>query len=129
MSSPQSDPDPGLPQQESALRKWDNEGGAGPCGPQLSPSSGELQSSGEVRIPMPKMAEAELGALRVRVIALENLVIALLASGTHQQRELARRMDPHIAPRPGFTNHPLTTRAAAHLTDLVERASRLHDEK
>lgn len=123
MSSPPSDPGPGLPQQEPALRKWDNEGGAGPSGPQLSPASGEL------RIPMPKMAEAELGALRVRVIALENLVIALLASGTHQQRELALRMDPHIAPRPGFTNHPLTTRAAAHLTDLVERASRLHDGK
>jgi hypothetical protein len=75
-------------------------------------------------MPMPKMAEAELGALHVRVIALENLVIALLAAGSDQQLELARRMDAHISPRPGFTNHPLTTQAAAHITNLIERASR-----
>jgi hypothetical protein len=123
MSGPQPDPSPDLPQQQPALPKWDNEVGTGPFAPELSPLSEG------VRIPMPKTAEAELGALRVRVIALENLVIALLASGTHQQRELAGRMNPHIAPRPGFTNHPLTTRAAAHLTDLIERAARLHDGK
>ena len=76
---------------------------------------------------MPKTAEAELGALRVRVIALENLVIALLASGSDQQLELARRMDSHISPRAGFTTHPLTTRAAAHITDIIERASRFRN--
>ena len=76
---------------------------------------------------MPEMAEAELGALHVRVIALENLVIALLASGSDQQLELARLMDPHISPRAGFTNHPLTTHAAAHITNLVERALRFRN--
>src|SRR6185312_6190250 len=121
MSYPGSDPSPNVPQRERALRRWDNEGGAGPCGPQMSPLSQED------RIPMPEMAEAELGALHVRVIALENLVIALLASGSDQQLELARLMDPHISPRAGFTNHPLTTHAAAHITNLIERALRFRN--
>ena len=37
---------------------------------------------------------------------------------------LAREMAPYISPRPGSTPHPLTTRAADHMVDLVERASR-----
>lgn len=76
---------------------------------------------------MPKTAEAELGALRVRVIALETLVIALLASGSDQQLELARHMESQISPKAGFTTHPLTSRAAAHITDLVERAARFRN--
>ena len=121
MSYSGSDSSPDVPKRERALRRWDNEGGAGPCGSQMSPLSRED------RVPMPKMAEAELGALHVRVIALENLVIALLASGSDQQLELARLMDPHISPRAGFTNHPLTTHAAAHITNLIERALRFRN--
>jgi hypothetical protein len=34
-----------------------------------------------------------------------------------------------IAPRPGFTHHALTTRAAAHMNDLVKRATHFRDEK
>ncbi len=121
MSYPGSEPSPDVSQRERALPRWDNEGGAGPCGSQMSPLWRED------RVPMPEMAEAELGALHVRVIALENLVIALLASGSDQQLELARLMDPHISPRVGFTNHPLTTHAAAHITDLIERALRFRN--
>ena len=111
-------PNESLPHQR-ALSRWDNEGGAGPCGPQMAdPTSAEDQ------IPVPKMANAELVALHIRVIALENLVIALLAGASDRQLELARDMAPYIAPRPGFTDHPLTTHAAAHMIDLVERASR-----
>jgi hypothetical protein len=51
-------------------------------------------------------------------------MIALLASGSGQQLELARPMDPHISPRAGFLNHPLTKHAAAHITNLIERALR-----
>jgi len=76
-------------------------------------------------VPMPENAPAELGALHVRVIALENLVIALLATASDRQLELAREMASYISPRPGFTHHPLTTHAAAHMRDLVERASRV----
>jgi hypothetical protein len=73
---------------------------------------------------MPENNGAELGALHIRVIALENLVISLLATASDQQLEQAREMARYISPRPGFTQHPLTTHAAAHMIDLVERASR-----
>jgi hypothetical protein len=71
---------------------------------------------------MPELTNAELVQLRIRVIALENLVIALLAEASDRQLELAREMAAYISPRPGFTQHPLTIHAAAHMVDLVERA-------
>ncbi len=73
---------------------------------------------------MPKMGEAEMGALHIRVIALESLIIALLAEASDRQLELARDMARYIAPREGFTHHPLTTHAAAHMIDLVHRSAR-----
>jgi hypothetical protein len=73
---------------------------------------------------IPELRNAELVQLRVRVIALENLVIALLAGASDQQLYLAREMAAYISPRPGFTHHPLTVHGAAHMTDLVERAAR-----
>ena len=66
--------------------------------------------------------QAESVQLRVRVIALENLVIALLAQSPERQRVLAREMATFIAPRPGYTPHPLTLRAAAEMRSLVDRA-------
>ena len=71
-----------------------------------------------------ELTNAELVQLRIRVIALENLVIALLAEGSERQREVARDMASYISPRAGFTQHPLTVHAAAHMIDLVERAGR-----
>ncbi len=65
--------------------------------------------------------------MRVRVIALENLVIALLAEGSERQRRIARDMAAHIAPRPGFTPHPLTVHASHRMVDLVERAERFRE--
>ena len=70
------------------------------------------------------MSNAELVALRVRVIALENLLISFLATASDQQLEVAREMAGYISPRPGFNDHPLTLNAAAHMTDLIERSSR-----
>jgi hypothetical protein len=70
------------------------------------------------------MRNADLVALRVRVIALENLLISLLATASDQQLALAREMASYISPRPGFTHHPLTIHAAAHMIDLIERSSR-----
>jgi len=60
--------------------------------------------------------------LRIRLIALENLMIMLLAEGSDRQMELAREMAAYISPRPGFTHHPLTVQAGAHMVDLVDRA-------
>ena len=73
------------------------------------------------------MTNAELVQLHIRVIALENLVIALLVNASEQQLTLAREMAAYIAPRPGFTPHPLTTRAATEMLHMVERSSHFRD--
>ena len=104
-------------QRQRALSRWDTEGGAGPNGSQEASNTSELQAG----IALP--ANIEIAQLRVRVIALENLVIALLAEAPGRQLNLAREMAAYISPRIGFRRHPLTLRAAAHMIDLVERAS------
>ena len=103
---------------ERALSRWDNEGGAAGQGPQEG-SSVENTGSGRE----PRLTNAELVQLRVLVIALENLMIALLADGSDRRVEVVREMAAYISPRPGFTHHPLTTHAAAHMIDLVQRAA------
>ena len=70
----------------------------------------------------PPLSDAELVQLRVRVIALENIVIALLAQSPERQLELAREMAVYISPREGFTSHPMTMHAAAEMNSLVRRA-------
>src|SRR5260370_10803998 len=59
-------------QRQMALSRWDNEGGAGPGGPQRGSASPEAQAE------IPALTNAELVQLRIPGIALENLVIALL---------------------------------------------------
>ena len=103
-------------QYQMALSRWDNEGGAGLSGPPQDPISAEAQSE------VPELTNSELVQLRVRVIALENLVISLLAEAPERQLDLVREMAAFISPRPGFTNHPLTIHAATQMIDLVERA-------
>ena len=110
-------PDPDPPLSPSDLRartlsRWDNEGGAIAAVAQ------------EAHAVVPDMTNAELVLLRVRVIALENLLIAVLAEGSDRQRQAAREMAEAITPRAGSTQHPLTIRAAQHMTDLVDRAVR-----
>ena len=106
-----------LQQRQMALSRWDNEGGARPCGPQ------KAKNSAEVQFEVPELTNVELVQLRVRVIALENLVISLLAEAPERQLDLVREMAAFILPRPGFTNHPLTIHAATQMIDLVERAN------
>jgi hypothetical protein len=105
-------------QRQRALSRWDNEGGAGPSGPQKAPIYAEAQSG------IPELTNAELVQLRIRVIALENLVISLLAEASERQLALVREMAAFISPRTGFTDHPLTIHAASQMLDLLERASR-----
>lgn len=105
-------------QRQRALARWENGGGAGLHGPL---EAIHMLASSD---PLPKMGEAEMLALHVRVVALENLLIALLATASDHQLEIARDMAAYIAPRPEATPHPLTTLAAAHMTDLIERAVR-----
>lgn len=70
------------------------------------------------------LSDAELVQLRVRVIALENLVVAMLVGAPVCQLSLVREMADYICPRPGYTPHPLTLRAADEMLSLVERARR-----
>lgn len=97
-------------QRRKALSRWDNEGGA----------MAVLHSQPTSDIP--ELTNAELVQLRVRVIALENLVIALLAEGSDRQLAVAREMAAYISPRPGYTQHPLTVQAATHMTEIADRA-------
>jgi hypothetical protein len=99
-----------------ALSRWENEGGAGPAGPQ------DGETAVKASLGISALGDAELIQLRVRVIALENLMVMMLAEGSERQLQLAREMAAYISPRPGFTTHPLTTLAAAHMVDLVQRA-------
>ena len=66
----------------------------------------------------------ECAQLRIRIVALENLVVAMLAQAPNSQIELAREMAMHISPRPGFTAHRLTLHAADAMRSLVVRARR-----
>ena len=110
-------------QRQMALSRWDNEGGAGPRGPQGESVAAEAQPE------IPALTNAELVQLRIRVIALENLVIALLAEASERQLGLAREMAAYISPRPGSTHHPLTVHAASQMIDFVERARNFRQTK
>ncbi len=109
------DPAPS-PEREVALARWDTEGGAGPDGPQ------ETSTAGHPQVAISQPTNIELDQLRIRVIALENLMITLLAEASDRQLVLAREMAAFISPRPGFTQHPLTIHAAGQMNSLVERA-------
>jgi hypothetical protein len=96
-----------LLQRQKALSRWDNEGGALP----------DVEKAD-----VPELTNAELVHLRIRVIALENLIVTLLAEGSNRQLEVARQMAAYISPRAGYTQHLLTIRAADHIGDMVDRA-------
>jgi len=102
-------PSPQAQARRLAVSTWENEGGS------------------ELSLPLaaePPVASAESMQLRVRVIALENLVIALLADASEHQRATALEMAGFISPRPGSTPHPLTLRAAEAMRSLLDRAER-----
>ncbi len=116
MSDDKSRPSNPAELRERALSRWDNEGGAGPDGPQEAPIGAPDAPAA------PLLGNAELVQLQVRVIALENLMLALLSEAAEQQIELVHEMAACISPRPGFTAHPLTLHAAAQMIHLVRRA-------
>lgn len=105
-------------QSQTASADCDNGGSELAAGVQTPPPGKRTDCS-------PPLSDAELVQLRVRVIALENIVIALLAQSSERQLELAREMADHISPRPGFTTHPVTVHAAAEMNSLVRRANAL----
>jgi len=104
-----------LKQRLRALARWENEGG------KTSPVDANAVDT-VTRHETPAMTDAEIVALRVRVIALENVLIALLATAPERQLDLVRELADHILPRPGHTPHPLTIHAARHMIDLISRS-------
>ncbi|MDQ6680245.1 MAG: hypothetical protein M3Y67_04685 [Pseudomonadota bacterium] len=111
---------------ERALSRWDNEGGA-PAGV-VRPGAAPLYPTVDAMpSDAPQLTNAELVQLRIRVIALENLLIALLGEASDRQLGLVREMAAYISPRPGFTHHPLTLHAAAQMVRLVERAEHFRE--
>lgn len=103
---------------ERSIARWDNEGGA------PSNETPATMKPEKDREQDPQLSNAELVHLRVRVIALENLVIALMSQASDQEIDIAKEMAALILPRPGFTQHPLTIKAAEHMSDILDRAAR-----
>lgn len=101
-------------QRQSALSRWEDEGGS-------TRSSADDLKSGVIA---PPLTNTEILQMRVRVIALENLVLALLADSSDVQHDLVRELASHILPRPGRTAHPMTIHAAEQMLSLQERARR-----
>ena len=100
---------------QSALSRWDNEGGA------IATPVNRLPAD------IPELTNAELVQLRIRVIALENLMIAMLSQATDWQLNMAGEMAAYIAPRQDSTDHPLTAHAAQLMNDLLSRAFHFRD--
>ena len=73
------------------------------------------------------LTNAELVQLQVRVIALENLVIALLSGAQDYTRSIALALAADISPRDASTPHPLTIHAAELMVHMVERAGVVPD--
>jgi hypothetical protein len=124
MPSQSPDPPNDFVLRQRALARWESEGGK-----TLPLDSPRVESAEQTQIP--EMTNAEIVALRVRVIALENVLISLLATAPDHQLKLIREMADYISPRPGFTPHPLTIHAAEHMVDLVDRSTRFrsHGER
>lgn len=99
-----------------ALSRWENEGG--------SQSNDAPPQSVNTEQAAPELTNAELVQLQIRVIALENILVALLADASDGQLERVREIGVAISPRPGV-EHRLTIHASAQMAHLARRAMRL----
>ena len=101
---------------QGALSRWENEGGS------QSGAAPVLQAGRPDGVP--PLTNAELVQLQIRVIALENLVVALLAHAPEQQMDLVRDIAASIFPRHGV-EHRLTIQATAQMGHLAQRSQRV----
>jgi hypothetical protein len=62
--------------------------------------------------------------LRSRVIALENIVVAMLAGGSHDQRAIVHDMAMFVRPPLDAVQDRLTMHAADLMDHLTDRATR-----
>ena len=68
------------------------------------------------------IGDAEAANLRVRLVAIENILVAMLAAAPESQLDLIREMAAYISPRSGKTPHRLTVEAARNMLAIIERA-------
>lgn len=112
MSKQDTDSDPARTRaHDGAIGRWENEGGA----------DAALDHDQQPKV-VGKIGDVEAANLRVRLIALENVIVALLAKAPDGQSALVREMASYISPRPGMTPHRLTVEAARNMGELVDRA-------
>jgi hypothetical protein len=71
------------------------------------------------------LSDQEVVCLRTRVIALENVVIAMLAGGSHDQRAVVHDMALFVRPPLDEVQDRLTIHAADLMDHLADRATRL----
>ena len=76
-----------------------------------------------------KIGDAEDGNMLVRMIAVENIIVALLADASESQSERVREMARYISPRLGSTQHRLTTEAARNMLAILERVARFRETR
>ncbi len=70
---------------------------------------------------------AELVQMRIRMIALENIVLAILSRSDDGVRQKVRERAAEIHPRDGAAAHPLTEHAGDEMLRLLARAERRQD--
>ena len=99
-----------------AIGRWDNEGGS------LRAGHGDMQAPENPATVVGEIGDAEAANIRVRLIAIENIIVALLANASDDRLELIREMAEFISPRPGMTPHRLTIEAARNMLAIIERA-------
>lgn len=68
------------------------------------------------------IGDAEAANLRVRLVAIENILVAMLANSPDSQLDLIREMAAYISPRSGKTPHRLTVEAARNMLAIIARA-------
>ena len=118
MSAEQGECDPARAKiHDRAVGRWENDSGT----PAVAHQDFQYLPAGET-------GTVEDDHLRVRLIALENVVVALLAGAPQSQSELVREMATHISPRSGKTPHRMTIEAAHHMLGLADRAARYQDD-
>jgi hypothetical protein len=81
-----------------------------------------MQSDQALQAEVPQSMNTELEHLRIRMIAMENLLITILAQAPDRQLELGCEMAAFISPGPGFTHHLRTVGAATQMAHLLHRA-------
>ena len=77
---------------------------------------------------IPPLSDAEMIQLRIRVIALENMVLGLLSKASANQLAAIEEIAEFISPRADAKPHPLTLHAATQMEHFVERARRLREQ-